>query len=100
MFRISIPAEAGNADARNGFAAMRRIIEAQKPEAAYFVAEGGKRTAVLIVNMDDLSELPPLAEPWFVALNASIECTPVMVVEDLMKAGPAMSTAIQTLAQA
>ena len=46
--------------------------------------------------MDDVSQLPAIAEPWFLAVNASIEVTPAMVPEDLQKAGPAIEQAVQT----
>src|SRR5271165_4687187 len=88
LFKISIPVEAGNAAARTGFSAIRDILAQQKPEAAYFVSEGGKRTAHLILHMDDASQIPALAEPWFLALNAAVEVTPAMTPQDLMKAGP------------
>ena len=68
----------------------------QKPEAAYFVTEGGQRTGILIMNMKDPSQLPSLAEPWFLALNASIEVTPAMTPEDLGKAGKDVERAVQT----
>src|SRR5579883_2166559 len=84
MMKVSMPVEAGNQAAHNGFQAIRKILEEQKPEAAYFVAENGKRTAILIVDMKDMSELPAYAEPWFLALNASIDAFPAMVPEDLM----------------
>ena len=45
--------------------------------------------------MDDPSQLPALAEPWFLALNAEIEATPAMIPEDLAKAGPAIEAAVQ-----
>ena len=51
---------------------------------------------MLIVNMNDPSELPKIAEPWFLALNANIEATPAMVAEDLRKAGPAIEQAVKT----
>ena len=73
-----------------------KILEDQKPEAAYFVAENGSRTAILLVNMDDPSELPTIAEPWFLALNATVEATPAMVAEDLRKAAPAIEQAVKT----
>ena len=40
LFKISLPVEAGNAAAKEGFKATTRILEEQKPEAIYFVAEG------------------------------------------------------------
>lgn len=96
LVKISIPVEAGNAMAKkDAFKTIGRILEQQKPEATYFLPDDGKRTAILIVNMSDASELPALAEPWFLALNASIEATPVMLPEDLRKAGPAIEQAVK-----
>ena len=95
LVKVSIPVEAGNKAAKDGFKVLQQIVKEQKPEAAYFVAAGGNRTAILIVNMDDLSELPKIAEPWFLAFNASIEATPAMVAEDLQKAGPAIDNAVK-----
>ncbi|HEV2198726.1 MAG TPA: DUF3303 family protein [Bryobacteraceae bacterium] len=96
LFKISMPVEAGNAAARKGFEAMQKILAEQKPEAAYFLADAGKRTAIMIHNMTDASQIPAIAEPWFLALNASIEVTPVMTAEDLAKAGPAIGHAVKT----
>ncbi len=95
MLKVSMPVEAGNAAAKNGFQAVQAILEEQKPEAAYFIAENGMRTGILIVNMDDVSEIPKLAEPWFLALNASVQVTPAMLPEDLGKAGPAIEEAVK-----
>ncbi len=95
LIKVSIPVEAGNDSAKKGFDMIQSIVEEQKPEAAYFVATGGQRTALLFVNMDDPSELPKIAEPWFLAFNASIEATPAMVAEDLQKAGPSIEAAVQ-----
>ena len=95
LVKVSIPVEAGNDAAKKGFDVIPSILEEQKPEAAYFVATGGQRTALLFVHMDDPSELPKIAEPWFLAFNASIEATPAMVAEDLQKAGPSIEAAVQ-----
>ncbi len=46
--------------------------------------------------MNDASEIPGIAEPWFLALNASVEATPAMVPEDLAKAAPAIEQAVKT----
>jgi len=95
LVKISIPVEAGNKAAKNGFSVIPRILEQQKPEAAYFIAENGKRTGILIIDMKDPSQIPAIAEPWFLALNASIEATPAMIPEDLKKAGPAVEQAVK-----
>src|ERR1700757_5396297 len=66
LVKVSFPVEAGNAAAKkDGFKVIQTILEQQKPEAAYFIAEGGRRTGVLILNMNDASELARIAEPWF-----------------------------------
>ena len=96
LCKISFPVEDGNAAAKEGFKVVPQILEEQKPEAVYFIAEGGTRTAIMVIDMDDASQLPAIAEPWFLALNASIEVTPAMVPEDLEKAGPAIERAVQT----
>ena len=95
LTKVSVPVEAGNDAAKKGFDVVQSILEEQKPEAAYFVATGGQRTALLFVNMDDPSELPKIAEPWFLAFNAGIEVTPAMVAEDLQKAGASIEAAVQ-----
>ena len=95
LVKVTMPVEAGNAAAKDGFSVVSKILEQQKPEAAYFVAQGGKRTGLFFINMDDPSELPKIAEPWFLAMNADIEVTPAMTPEDLQKAAPAVAEAIE-----
>src|SRR5439155_27066772 len=96
LIKVSIPVEAGNAAAKDGFKVIQTILEQQKPEAAYFIADGGRRTGILIINMTDASEIPRIAEPWFLALNASVDATPAMTPEDLQKAVPAVEQAVKT----
>jgi len=66
-----------------------------KPEAVYFTDDKGQRTAFLFLDMRDASQIPAIAEPWFLAFNASIEIHPVMVPDDLAKAGSAIEAAIK-----
>ncbi|MGH9450330.1 MAG: DUF3303 family protein [Terriglobia bacterium] len=97
LVTISIPVEAGNAAIKkDGLKVIQKILEEQKPEAAYFIADGGKRTGVLIVNLADASQIPGFAEPWFLALNASVEATPAMVPDDMRKAASAIEQAVKT----
>ena len=62
LMKVSMPVETANKAAQDGFQVIPKILERIKPEAAYFVAEGGRRTALLFVNMDNSSDLPALAE--------------------------------------
>jgi hypothetical protein len=62
------------------------ILEAQKPEAAYFVSDQGQRTGFLVVNFDHPSDLPRFAEPWFFAFDAQVHVQPAMIPDDLKKA--------------
>ena len=71
------------------------ILGDLKPEATYFGLQEGARTAFGVVDVTDSSELPRLVEPFFLAFNASVECFPVMVPEDLMNAGSAIGAAVQ-----
>ena len=45
--------------------------------------------------MKDASQIPALAEPWFLAFQASVEIVPVMIPDDLQKAEPAMKEAVK-----
>ena len=96
LLKVSFPVEAANAAARkNGFKVIRQILEQQKPEAAYFIADGGRRTGILIIDIAAASDIPAIAEPWFLALNAGVEATPAMLPDDLEKAGPAIEAAVK-----
>ena len=88
--------DAGNELARQGKIGetAETILEDLKPEAAYFAAVGGNRGCYLIVNMDNASQLPAIAEPWFLGMNATIEAVPVMLPEDLERAGSAIERVV------
>jgi hypothetical protein len=48
--------------------------------------------------MQDASQIPAIAEPWFLAFDATVEIHPVMVPEDLAKAGEAIEKAVKKYA--
>jgi hypothetical protein len=97
MVKIMMDVEKGNDLARKGNLGKiaQSILEEIKPEAAYFVAEEGNRSAILFVNMDDASQIPAIAEPWFLAMNATVQFQPVMKMEDLQKAGASIDRAVK-----
>lgn len=64
---------------------MQRTLEMLKPEAAYFGPEGGVRTAFLIFDLADPSQLPAISEPLYSQLGAKLEMFPVMDQDDLRK---------------
>jgi hypothetical protein len=88
MMRVSIPVEAGNAAIKSGRLqqAMQEILGRIRPEASYFTADHGLRTCYLFIDMKDQTDIPTLAEPFFLEFNASVEFMPVMNAEDLQKA--------------
>jgi hypothetical protein len=86
---VSFPVEAFNAAVKDGSAGarMKRILDRVKPEAAYFTDRNGQRSAVMIVDLEDASQIPSIAEPWFLLFNAGVEIHPVMGPQDLASAG-------------
>src|SRR6266496_1843534 len=83
LIKVSIPVDAGNTAIKNGSLPrnIESILATQKPEAAYFYEENGKRTGLICVNLQDASEIPAIAEPWFLAFDASVEFHPAMTLE-------------------
>jgi hypothetical protein len=86
---VSFPVEPFNAAVRDGSAEakMKRILDEVKPEAAYFTDRHGQRSAVLILELEDASQIPAIAEPWFLLFGAGVEIHPVMGPQDLASAG-------------
>jgi hypothetical protein len=87
MAKISMPVESGNQAIKDGSlgTTMQRAAERWSPEAMYFTTFDGRRTAFMVFNLPDSSDLPPFAEPFFRELNAEVQLAPVMNGDDLMK---------------
>ena len=85
MLKASMDTEKGNDAIRNGTLGklMQETLEQIKPEAAYFTAEGGKRTAFLFFDLKDPSDIPSISEPLFLNLGAELTYTPVMNPEEV-----------------
>ncbi|MGD1064172.1 MAG: panthothenate synthetase [Terracidiphilus sp.] len=88
MMMVEFPLEPFNSTVRNGTAGptMKKILDDAKPEAAYFGERDGKRGGVLIVDVAKPSDVPRLAEPWFLSFNAEVKFRVVMTPEDLAQA--------------
>jgi hypothetical protein len=89
LLHARIPHEVFNAAVKDGTVGekMRRILDELKPEAVYYLEYGGRRSAILIIDLPETSKIPKFAEPWFLLFNADCEFHPVMTPKDLEKAG-------------
>ncbi|MGW0335871.1 hypothetical protein ACWD0J_29085 [Streptomyces sp. NPDC003011] len=87
LLKASMDTEKANEAIRNGTMAklIQESVEQIKPEAAYFTSDHGKRTAFLVFDMQDSSQMPVISEPFFLNLGAEISYTPVMNIEDVQK---------------
>jgi hypothetical protein len=97
LIKVSIPVEAGNKviKARKIGETFKSILDDLRPEAVYFVEEGGKRTPYIVADIADPSHLPRVAEPFFLAFNAEVEFHPAMNAADLEKATPDIDKAVK-----
>jgi hypothetical protein len=89
LLQVRIPHEDFNEAVRDGSAGkkLKKILDEIKAEAVYFTEYDGWRGAIMIVNVNDPSEVPKFAEPWFLSFNADCEFHIAMTPEDLGRAG-------------
>ncbi|MFC9057672.1 hypothetical protein ACFTXB_06395 [Streptomyces sp. NPDC057074] len=87
LLKATLDTEKANEALRSGklHELISRTLDHVKPEAAYFGPLGGRRTALMVFDMQDSSELPPTGEPFFTELNAEVEVSPIMNADDLRK---------------
>ncbi len=98
MMQMTIPVEAGNEAARTGSfgTVLKGILDELKPEAAYFGAgASGERGGFIVFDMKDTSQIPAVAEPFFLAYNAKVTFFPVMNAQDLANALPGIEKAVK-----
>jgi hypothetical protein len=87
LMRVQLETAAGNEAVKSGKVEeiVGRAMERLKPEAAYFLASGGVRTALFVFDMTDASQIPAFTEPFWQGANADVEIMPVMNADDLRK---------------
>lgn len=89
MMKVAIPHEPFNTFVREGNAGQKlgRVVEETRPEAIYFTENDGQRGAVAIYVVNSDSEIPKLAEPWFLSFNADCRFGIAMTPDDLKGSG-------------
>jgi hypothetical protein len=101
LMKVTLPIAEGNAAVANGTLGptISSILSDLKPETVYFAEDNGARTAFIFLNIADSSQIPAIAEPWFLSFNAKVEMRPAMNLEDLKNAGPGMESAVRKYAR-
>lgn len=87
LVNVTCPIEPFNSMVRNGTAGeiIGRVIDDIKPESIYFTEQEGNRGAVMVVEVANASDIPSVAEPWFLNFEAICEFRIAMSPDDLMK---------------
>ena len=87
MMKVQMDTEAGSRAVSDGSLAqvMQETLGQLQPEAAYFGPDSGLRTAFIVFDLEDPSQLPPISEPLFNTMKANIQMFPVMDRADLEK---------------
>jgi hypothetical protein len=87
MAKITVPVESGSQAVKDG--TIGKLIQAAgerwKPEAMYFGPSDGRRTAFIVFDMPEPSDMVTFSEPWFQAVNADVEIIPLMTGDDVQK---------------
>lgn len=89
LLSVDMPLEPFNSLVRRGEIGelVGRILEDIKPEVAYFTEQDGHRGGIFVVDVKNASDVPRLAEPFFLRLNAECKFRILMSPEDLQHAG-------------
>ena len=85
FLKVQMEVEAANRAIKDGSLPkiVQGFVDAAKPEGIWFTALDGKRTMVAVFDLASPTQIPPLAEPFFMGLGASIELSPAMDLADL-----------------
>ncbi len=87
LVNVTFPIEPFNAMVKNGTVGhiLGRIIDDIKPETIHFTEQDGCRAAVMVLEIANASDIPSIAEPWFLNFKAICEFRIAMTPEDFMK---------------
>ncbi len=87
MMKLQMDTEAGSKMIADGSMPqlMQEMMGRLQPESAYFGPEDGMRTAFIVFDLEDPSQIPAISEPLFSKMKANVKLFPVMDREDLQK---------------
>jgi hypothetical protein len=87
LMHVHLPLEPFNAAVSDASAGqkIKRILDADKPGAIYFCQHHRQRGGTLVVNINDASDMPVLAEPWFLTFKLNAEFRVAMTPDDLVR---------------
>lgn len=102
MMQVTIPTESGNEAFKNGsfVQAIQDVLENAKPEAVYFTTMNGCRGGIIVFDLQDVTQIPKLAEPLFLALGATVELTPAFTPQELEQTASDIHQAVQKYGKA
>ncbi len=89
IMHAQFPIEPFNSLVRSGQIGptIHKILDAIKPEAAWFTEQDGHRGAIFVLHLHNGADVARFAEPLFLGLNAKVEYRIAMVAEELAEAG-------------
>ncbi|MEV4871889.1 hypothetical protein [Streptomyces syringium] len=87
LLEARLDTRAGNEAIKNGKLPklIQDVMSQINPEAAYFAPMDGGRTCMMVFDMQDSSQMPPILEAFFTELEAEVHIQPVMNFEDLQR---------------
>jgi len=87
LLKAVMDTEAANEASKGGQLAeiTTTLVQNLKAEAAYFVADDGQRSCLIVFDMEDPSQIPAICEPLFIGAKAKVTLSPVMNLQDLQK---------------
>jgi hypothetical protein len=87
MLKLQFPVAAGNAAIKDGRLGkvISETLDRLKPEAAYFTTMDGDRGGFIVFDLQNVDDIPSIAEPFFTELDAKVQFTPVMTAEDVQR---------------
>jgi len=89
LMHVTFPHAPFNTLVKKGTAAilLDEILEDIKPFSIWFTEEYGLRSAILIVNVANASNIPFYSEPFYLNFDADVHFQVVMSPEDLANSG-------------